>query len=155
MTREEVHEALATSPVSFLKTEEAEYPTDEFRQHGLHVYYAGAYPAVEFVEVHSAAAIRFTLFGIDVFGTPASDLLVVASQHGSFKADDAEPGSYTCMSLSLCLWRSDDPIGLERELEALRPELDAEEIQLYERDIARLGFFESVGCGVPEYYVET
>ncbi|WP_020475677.1 hypothetical protein [Zavarzinella formosa] len=81
---------------------------------GLNVDYSAGDAAVTFIQVFPTTGVRFTLWGIDVFATPADELVTALVRREGLLAADFPPGrdEYRFPSLRLVLWRrwaSDKP----------------------------------------------
>jgi hypothetical protein len=68
-------------------------------------YQAGA---VAFVEAFAVARVRVTLFGRDMFATPADELVAVVVRHARLRPGRFPPGrdDYLFPALRLALWRA-------------------------------------------------
>jgi hypothetical protein len=76
-------------------------------------YQAGA---VAFVEACAVARVRVTLFGRDVFATPADELVAAVVRHARLRSARFPPGrdEYLFPALRLALWRAfvpEEPTG--------------------------------------------
>jgi hypothetical protein len=72
---------------------------------GLNVDYKA--DSVAFIQSFPADGVRFTLWGIDVFTTPADELVAFVLNREGLSADNFPPGrdEYQFPSLGLVLWR--------------------------------------------------
>ena len=107
MERMRVHEVMPESPCSFKKTPVSEYETDAFHQSGFQVFYGGDSPRVEYIELSRDCGFSVFYRKIDVFGTPASELVDLLSRDAAIDQSNPEHGySYSFPELDLCVWRS-------------------------------------------------
>ena len=111
MHREELRAAMKTVPQSFRKGDRWE--TDAFFGGGFQVFYGGDEPRVDYIELSHKAGLEPFLYGIDIFATPASELIMRLDQKCRYDRNDPELGSsYTFLDWELSLWRHtipDDP----------------------------------------------
>ncbi|MDX1420080.1 MAG: hypothetical protein R3181_08945, partial [Rubricoccaceae bacterium] len=89
-SRDDVRAAVPDPPEPFQKGALQRYEVDAFDRLGLHVHYAGDMPAVDFVEAFPADGVRFTLGGVDLFGSPAAE--VVAGLAEQYAVAEEEEG---------------------------------------------------------------
>jgi hypothetical protein len=120
MTREEVHRVMPGPREYFLKGLNPEHETDAFHESGFQVFYGGEMPVVEYIELSRGAGFRVLYRGLDVFATPADQVLAHVSGDAAFDPDDPELGyAYIFPDLDLSLWRPvlpespEDPEGRE------------------------------------------
>lgn len=112
MYRSMVQKVFPVAPKAFKKTKWSEHETDAFDDIGFHVYYGGANPVVDFIEMFPEDATTFLLDGLDIFRTVSSDLIA----HLSDKAEVLEKTVGCCYiypTLELSLWRSHLPASSE------------------------------------------
>ena len=120
MTREEVHRVMPGPCESFLKGLNSEHETDAFHDSGFQVFYGGEGPVVEYIELSREAGFRVLYRGVDVFATPADQVVAHVSGDAAFDPTDPELGyAYIVPDLDLSLWRPvlpetpEDPEGRE------------------------------------------
>jgi hypothetical protein len=112
MRREDVRVVMGESPREFRKSQDSVYTTDAFHDSAFQVFYSGATPAVEFIELSRGGKVEAYLDGIDVFGSAADDLVAKIGKRASFNPNDPELGnSYEFPELELALWRPFAPCG--------------------------------------------
>ena len=103
-SRDDVRAAVSDPPESFQKGAHELYEVDAFDRLGLHVHYGGDSPAVEFIEAFPVNGVRFALGGVDLFGSPAAE--VVAGLAGRYAVAEEEEGcSFVVPELDIALWR--------------------------------------------------
>jgi hypothetical protein len=128
MGRQAVLAAFRTPPESFYKTPNSRYPTDAWFENGFQVFYEGDQPSVAYIELTENRNFEVVLFGIPVFTTPVSALILELGHRAELDERDPELGyTYTFPSLELAFWKPDD---------------DEEEAP----------YFASVGIGVAGYF---
>lgn len=89
---------------------------------------------VEFIEVTKEAGVPVQLAGVDVFQTPAQEVLHLVSSRSEFDQNDPVVGySYVFPDLELSLWRPDDA----------EPQQGKEQV-----------FFSALGIGARGYFSE-
>lgn len=120
MTRQDVRTVMPGPCESFLKA--GEILVDAFHDCGFQVFYAEGEtgPTAEFIELSARFDFRAIYRGIDIFATPADQVLAHVSVDAPFDPDDPEFGySYIFHDLDLALWRPviqsapDEPEGRE------------------------------------------
>src|SRR5262245_30939566 len=100
MSPDAVRRAMTESPRSFRKTPKSRYETDVFFQNAFQVFYGGDQPAVEFIELSRGLAVRAFYHDLDVFATPADEVLEFISRDAAFDAKGREiPYSYVFRGL--------------------------------------------------------
>ena len=105
MARADVHRAMG-GRVSFRKTPASVHDTDAWYDSGFQVFYGGHGPSVEFIEVSANRDYVVQYGGVDVFATPADELVKAIAAEASFDGSDPELGySYVFPALELALWR--------------------------------------------------
>jgi hypothetical protein len=130
MSRDEVRRVMSEKPQAFRKTSASQYETDAFHGAAFQVFYAGDQPCVEYIELSRSPHLIAMFRGINVFETPAEDLVRLISQYASYDESDREiPYSYIFPSLEMSLWR---------------PVVEDEERR----------FFSTIGIGIRGYYSE-
>jgi hypothetical protein len=103
--REEVLRALGQPQVSYKKAPSAVHPTDSWYSGALQVFYCGATPQVEYVELSHGTELAAILFGTEVFAIPAYE--VVSLLGAKTEVREEEKGcSYICPRMELALWRA-------------------------------------------------
>ena len=106
MTREEVRRVMPGPCESFRKGLNAQHETDAFHKNGFQVFYGGDLPVVEYIELFRESGFRVVYRGVDVFATPAADVVAHVSDDAPFDAAHWELGfSYIFPDLDLSLWR--------------------------------------------------
>jgi len=106
VSRAEVLAALGPCSARFRKLPTSLHPTDAWFGAGFQVFYTGADPAVEYIEVSANSGFVAVPFGHDCFSTPASLLVATIEKQAACDATDPEPGlSYIFPALELSLWR--------------------------------------------------
>jgi hypothetical protein len=103
MTPAEVRQAVAGHAVEKIGRGREEMIDDL----GLNVDYSAADADVTFIQAFPVDGVRFTFTGIDVFTTPADELLAAVACREGLPAPDFSPGrhEYLFPSLRLALWR--------------------------------------------------
>lgn len=104
MSRAELHRVLGKPEASFRKLPSSEHETDSFDSHGLHIYYVGEQPTVEFIEIFAATDGQFDLLGVDPFSTSLQHLVSLLSKRSGVTQDD---GSWEFPDISVSLWCED------------------------------------------------
>ena len=128
MSRAEVHRVLGPCGVSFKKSRQSAHPTDAWLDNGFQVFYSGAEPCVEYVELSRGSGFEVELWGRPIFSTDASLLVEFIARQAVLDRTNPELGySYIFPSIELSLWR---------------PTVDKPESLL----------FSTVGIGVHGYY---
>jgi hypothetical protein len=131
MRRAESRRAIGRVPHAFRKTPSSPNTTDAYDDMGIHVYF-DAEDAVEYVELFSVPYFVVTYKGVNVFETPAEDLVDLISKDAPFDPADPELGySYIFPRLELSLWRPTLP---------------------KDRDDMEARVFSSIGVGRKGYY---
>ena len=106
MARADVHRAMPGGRVSFRKTPASAHDTDAWHDNGFQVFYGGLEPSVEFIEVSADRSYVVKYNGLDVFATPADELVKIVAADAPFDEADPELGySYVFPRLELALWR--------------------------------------------------
>jgi hypothetical protein len=98
---------LITVPVGpFRKDPNSRYEVDGFFDAAIQVHYIGDHPIVEFIELSSDPRLRVLYGEIEVFATPADEVLMQICVEADFDRNDPEvPYSYIFPALQLALWR--------------------------------------------------
>ncbi len=110
MFRDEVRRALPEPPRSFRKTPKSRHETDALFQNAFQIFYGGDPPVVELIELSRGSAVRAFYRDLDVFATPADEVVAFISQDAAYDAKDREiPYSYIFRGLQLSLWRPTIP----------------------------------------------
>jgi len=110
MPRDEVLRAMPEPSEPFRKTSTSRHLTDAFHQNAFQVFYSVERPTVEFIELSRGSVIRALYEGIDVFATPADEVVAHISRGSEFDQSDPEvPYSYLFRGLQLSLWRPTVP----------------------------------------------
>ena len=104
----------------FRKGQHAQHETDAFHNSGFQVFYGGEVPVAEYIELSSKSGFDVVYRGVDVFATPADQVVAHVSRDAAFDPANRELGySYMFPDLDLSLWRPDipespeDPVGRE------------------------------------------
>jgi hypothetical protein len=106
MTREEVRRVMPGPYESFLKGLNPKHKTDAFHNCGFQVFYGGELPVVEYIELSRESGFRVVYRGVDVFTTPAEQLVAYISGDATFDSTDPELGyAYILPDLDITLWR--------------------------------------------------
>jgi hypothetical protein len=106
MTRDELRESVALPFRSFRKTPDSEHETDQFLGNGFQVFYTGAAPVVEYIEVTRDAGSRVVYREVDVFDKEAAALVALICRDAPFDSHHPEIGhTYVFPDLDLALWR--------------------------------------------------
>src|SRR5262249_18707060 len=131
-SRGEVRTTMGSTPHRFMKTRNAEHPTETWHDNAFQVHYRGSPPTVDFIELANSAAFRVRYKDIDIFGTRASELVARLSAETPYDPNHRELGySYIFPAIELSLWRQVMP----------------------ESDDDRVGqFFDAVGLGIAGYF---
>jgi hypothetical protein len=133
--RDELRAAMKVAPTPFRKTSNDRWETDAFFDSAFQVFYGGDEPRVEYVELSRDSALIPFIDGMDIFATPATDLVARIERQASFDRNDPELGySYVFPALELALWR---------------PAIPASDGSGDGR------FFSTVGVGVRGYFVRS
>ncbi len=110
MTREDARAAMGRPFKEFRKSRDSEHTTDAFFNSAFQVFYAGALPRVEFIELSRSSAFRAVLNGIDILGLPAEDVVKRVAASVPFDPADPELGySYVFPKWELAFWRPTRP----------------------------------------------
>ncbi len=97
-------------PRSFRKTPKSLHETDAFFRNAFQVFYDGDQPAVEYIELSGGSTIRAFYCDLDVFATPADEVVAFISRDSTFDPNDRKiPYSYIFPGLQLSLWRPTVP----------------------------------------------
>lgn len=106
MSPADVHRAMPSERVSFRKTPASAHETDAWYGNGFQVFYGGREPSVEFIEVSADRDYVVRYDGVEVFATPADELVKIIAAEARFDESDPELGySYLFPALELALWR--------------------------------------------------
>jgi hypothetical protein len=98
--------ALGQPRSTFRKTSDSQHPTDAWFESGFQIFYTGAEPVVEYIELSHESGFTAALLGRPVFTTPALDLISHIEHVASFDPGNFELGySYIFPSIELSLWR--------------------------------------------------
>jgi hypothetical protein len=127
-SRDEVIAALGEPERQFKKVATSQHTTHTWFDGQLQVFYSGAEPTVEYIELIAGSAFTPQLLGLTVFSTPAMQLVSKLQEVGALDEADPELGySYVFPSLELSMWRPEvsEPDG---------------------------HFFSTVGVGIHGYY---
>src|SRR5262245_30519712 len=89
-SRDEVRAVMGSAPHRFMKTPQAEYPTEAWHGRAFHVYYCGPLPAVEFIEVARSDEFVVLYKGMDVHRTRADKLVAYVSRDTPFDSNHRE-----------------------------------------------------------------
>jgi hypothetical protein len=104
--RGEALSILGPCSATFRKSPSSVHPTDAWLNNGFQVFYSGAEPIIEYIELSRGSGFEVVLFGHPVFSTEASTLLAVIENHARLDTTDPELGySYIFPSLELSIWR--------------------------------------------------
>lgn len=113
MSRDAVHAAMGLPSASFKKGASSLHPTDAWLKKRFQVFYCGAEPVVEFIELSGGPDFDVICAGRSVFATPASELVRHLSEVAPFDSNAPELGySYVFPALELAVWR---PVLVEPE----------------------------------------
>ena len=116
MTREEVRQAMAVPPRSFLKTPHSAHETDAFHESAFQVFYTGESPTVEYIELSRSGELRAVFGGQNVLEMPADELVaILGQQYAQQNDDDAAPCDVLLPALEMSLWRPYAPESPEEE----------------------------------------
>jgi hypothetical protein len=121
MPRDQVRSLMPGPCRPFRKGPDALHETDAFHESGFQVFYGGTAPVAEYIELSRDSGFRALYCGVDVFATPADELVSRVARDAAFDPDDPELGhAYVFPTLDLSLWRPvtpeetpDDPEGRE------------------------------------------
>ena len=106
MTRDEVRRVMPGPYEAFRKVPDAQHETDAFLSSGFQVFYGGELPVAEYIELSRESGFRAVYRGIDVFATPADEVVAHVCRDAAFDSADWELGySYIFPDLDLGLWR--------------------------------------------------
>jgi hypothetical protein len=110
MSRKEVRRVMPELAKPFRKAPTSRYETDAFHQNAFQVFYGGDQPEVEFIELSRGSVVRALYRDLDVFATPADEVVTYISRESEFDRSDPEiPYSYLFRELQLSLWRPTIP----------------------------------------------
>jgi hypothetical protein len=91
---------------SFRKTPTSRHETDAFHRNSFQVFYGGDQPVVEYIELSRGSVVGALYRDLDVFATPADEVVAYISRDSAFDQSDPEiPYSYLFRDLQLSLWR--------------------------------------------------
>jgi hypothetical protein len=106
MTRAAVRLALGDRFTSFHKTQSSAHPTDAWHAGAFQVFYGGAAPTVEYIELSRDADFSVLIMGRSAFDTLAAELVsLIETVTVSAKSDPEHGSSYIFPELDLSLWR--------------------------------------------------
>jgi hypothetical protein len=106
--RDQLRAAMKAVPIPHLKDEDDRWETDAFFESAFQVFYGGDEPLVEFIELHEDDDIRTFIEGIDVFATPAGELVMRLDQKCRYDRGTDE-FCYIFHDWELALWRPTVP----------------------------------------------
>jgi hypothetical protein len=110
MPRDQVRGVMPGPCEPFRKEPDSLYETDSFHGCGFQVFYGGRTPVVEYIELSPNCGFRALYRGVDVFVTPADEVVAHVVRDAPFDPDDPELGfGYIFPALDLSLWRPDLP----------------------------------------------
>jgi len=110
MSRKEVRRVMPEQPKPFRKGTAPKYETDAFHEDAFQVFYEGDHPTVEYIELSRGSVVRAVYRDLDVFATPADEVVAHISRDSEFDQSDSEiPYSYLFRGLQLSLWRPTIP----------------------------------------------
>jgi hypothetical protein len=90
MSREEVRRVMAEPARPFRNTPKSRHETDAFFQNAFQIFYGGDQPTVEFIELSGGLAVRAFYRELDVFGSPADEVVAFISRDSAFDAKDRD-----------------------------------------------------------------
>ena len=106
MSRDEVRRAMPEPPKSFRKAQNSRHEADAFYRNAFQVFYGGDQPSVEYIELSRGSVVRAFYRDLDVFATPADEVVACVSCDSAFDETRREfPCSYIFRGLQLSLWR--------------------------------------------------
>lgn len=110
MSRSLVRSLMPGPRKSFRRASSNPHETDAFHGQGFQVFYGGAEPVVEYIELSRDSGFRALYGGMDIFETPADEVVALISSNAPFDPNDEEIGySYIFPILDLSLWRPTVP----------------------------------------------
>jgi hypothetical protein len=110
MSRDEARRVMPEPAKPFRKGRTPRYETDAFHQSAFQVFYGGDQPTVEYIELSRGSVIRALYRDLDVFSTPADEVVAFVSRDAAFDQTHRElPYSYIFRDLQLSLWRPTIP----------------------------------------------
>lgn len=110
MSRDEVRQVMSEAAKPFRKSPTSRHETDAFHEGAFQVFYDGDQPMVEYIELSRGSAVRALYRDLDVFATPADEVVAYISRESEFDQNDPEiPYSYLFRGLQLSLWRRTIP----------------------------------------------
>ena len=110
MSRDEVRRVMPEPAKPFRKARTSQHETDAFHQNSFQVFYGGDLPTVEYVELSRGSVVRALYRDLDVFATPADEVVAHIARDSQFDQSDPEiPYSYLFRGLQLSLWRPTIP----------------------------------------------
>jgi hypothetical protein len=98
-----VRATLAEPCQPFRKSLRSQHDTDAFDTLGFHVYYGGALPEVEYIDLFHVDQSAFLYEDVDIFRTRADDLFQFLASHAKWYE---RVGSYIFPTLQFGVWRS-------------------------------------------------
>jgi len=106
MSRDEVRRAMPEPSKPFRKAPTSRHETDAFHQNSFQVFYEGDQPVTEYIQLSRSLVTRAFYRDLDVFATPADDVVAYITRDSAFDQNDPEiPYSYLFRGLQLSLWR--------------------------------------------------
>jgi hypothetical protein len=110
MSRDEVRRVMPEPAKLFRKSSTSRHETDAFHESAFQVFYDGDHPTVEYIELSRGWAVRAIYRDLDVFATPADEVVAYISRDSEFDQSDPEiPYSYLFRGIQLSLWRPTIP----------------------------------------------
>jgi hypothetical protein len=104
--RTQAIECMGIEPESFMKTPSSVHPTDAFYSSGFQIFYEGACPIVESIELSRECGFEILISGIKILNIPVPEALE-RIQKMTGLVPHTEDGGYTfeIPELGLWLWR--------------------------------------------------
>lgn len=104
--RSEVIDCMGIEPESFMKTPASVHPTDAFYSSGFQIFYEGATPKVESIELSRDSGFEILLSGIKVLSLPVLQSLEKIQKITGLVPHSEDDGyTFEIPELGLWLWR--------------------------------------------------
>ena len=110
MSRDEVRLAMPEPSKPFMKGQTSRCEVDAFHHNAFQVFYDAETVTAEYIELSRGSVFRALYRGLDIFATPAGEVVAYISRDAAFDETDQEiPYSYIFRDLQLSLWRPTIP----------------------------------------------
>jgi len=131
MKKAAARQSMGQPVTSFKKGPFAKHETDAFHENAFQIFYGGDEPVVDYIELSRDAQVVALFNTMDVFATPADELVAALARLSPYDEDHSEGYSYIFPALDLSLWRP------------VLPEYEGDEEGRY---------FSTIGIGEKGYY---